>query len=322
MRPLSAIPLAALLAGAASAADPPQLRLPVECTLGASCYIQNHVDHDPGPGIRDFACGGLSYDGHQGTDFALPTHLDAVAGVNVLAAAPGRVSALRDGEPDRLFGASDGFAEGRDCGNGVVIDLGAGWEAQYCHMRAGSVAVRLGDTVAAGAVLGQVGMSGNAEFPHLHLSLRHDGQVVDPFQPDAKAACGTDPADQLWLDAPDYAAGGLVSAGFSPGLPDFDHIKWGKAHSQSLPPDAPALVFWALAFGGRKGDEVRLLIDGPAGGFLDQTVRIERNQAQFFRATGRKLGTGNRRPGRYTGTAILIRDGVEVSRISAGTVLE
>lgn len=248
--------------------------------------------------------------------------MQAITGVNVLAAAPGRVRALRDSEPDRLFGASDGFAEGRDCGNGVVIDHGDGWQTQYCHMRSGSLAVRVGDNIAAGAVLGQVGMSGNAEFPHLHLSLSHDGVAVDPFQPDAGAACGTNPAKTLWQEAPEYAAGGLLSAGFSIGVPDYDRIKWGKAHLQSLPPDAPSLVFWALAFGGQAGDEVRLLIDGPAGTFLDQKVVIERDQAQFFRASGRKLGPGNRQEGRYTGTAILIRDGVEISRMLAETALE
>ena len=78
----------------------PRLALPLDCTLGETCFIQNYVDADGGPGAADFTCGGLSYDGHKGTDFALLSHSAAQAGVNVLAAAPGVVRAVRDGVAD------------------------------------------------------------------------------------------------------------------------------------------------------------------------------------------------------------------------------
>ena len=62
-----------------------------------------------------------------------------------------------------------------------MIEHGEGWTTQYCHMRQGSVRVRKGDRVAAGAPLGFVGLSGGSEFPHLHIVARHDDRVVDPF---------------------------------------------------------------------------------------------------------------------------------------------
>ena len=34
---------------------------------------------------------------------------------------------------------------GRNCGNGVTLDHGDGWQTQYCHMRRGSVAVKVAD---------------------------------------------------------------------------------------------------------------------------------------------------------------------------------
>ena len=89
----------------------------------------------PGPAATDFTCGPLSYDGHDGTDIALPTRAAMAEGVAVLAAAPGTVTGIRDGIAD--------FApviQGKECGNGVVIDHGAGWVTQYCHLRQGSVA--------------------------------------------------------------------------------------------------------------------------------------------------------------------------------------
>ncbi|MEM7521208.1 MAG: M23 family peptidase, partial [Pseudomonadota bacterium] len=98
------------------------MAFPVDCTLGQDCYIQQYMDRDEGPGVSDYRCRGLSYDGHKGTDFALPTLEAMHEGVNVLAAADGRVRGFRDGMADRLY--SDETAaeiEGRECGNGVVL---------------------------------------------------------------------------------------------------------------------------------------------------------------------------------------------------------
>ena len=82
-----------------------------------------------------------------------------------------------------------------------VIRHGDGWETQYCHMRRGSITVLPGDRVAMGQVLGQVGMSGESEFPHLELSLRENGAVVDPFDPDGAITCGVSD-ETLWTVPP------------------------------------------------------------------------------------------------------------------------
>ena len=314
---------ACVFAAAASpaAARDPLLGLPIDCSLGADCYIQNYVDADGGPGAADFTCGGLSYDGHKGTDFALRSHVAAEAGVDVLAAAPGVVRAVRDGVPDHWRDAPMAFPDGQDCGNGLVIDHGGGWETQYCHLRKGSLAVQKGQRVAMGAVLGQVGMSGRTEFPHLHLSIRNAGAVVDPFNTDGIITCGEAGDDQLWQDAISYQPGGLIQAGFAPGVPDFGPIKWGEAHAVDLPAEAPALVLWAHMFGARAGDRIRLLIEGPEGVFSDKTVKIDAPKAQLFRASGRKLHSDNRLPGTYTGTVILLRNGAEVDRVVTTTTL-
>jgi murein DD-endopeptidase MepM/ murein hydrolase activator NlpD len=117
--------LAPLLMALASPAGAFELAFPAGCTLGQDCYIQQYHDHDPGPEATDYTCGPLSYDGHDGTDIALPTRADMAAGVAVLAAAPGVVKGLRDGVADAAP-----FPTGQDCGNGVVIDHGNGWETQ------------------------------------------------------------------------------------------------------------------------------------------------------------------------------------------------
>ncbi|MCA6241401.1 MAG: M23 family peptidase, partial [Phenylobacterium sp.] len=96
MRSLLALPCLVLLSAAAPGT--PRLALPLACTPGKDCFLQNHVDRDPGPGVRDFRCGAQTYEGHTGTDIRLTDHAARLRGVDVLAAAPGRVVRLRDGE--------------------------------------------------------------------------------------------------------------------------------------------------------------------------------------------------------------------------------
>ena len=88
-----------LLVGHSAAANPPRLGLPVSCSLGETCFIQQFVDHAPGPTARDYTCGALSYDGHKGTDFGLPNLRHMAAGVDVLAAASAGVRALAESPP-------------------------------------------------------------------------------------------------------------------------------------------------------------------------------------------------------------------------------
>lgn len=309
--------VALLLAPASAGAF--ELVQPIDCNLGETCFIQQYTDRDPGPGARDFTCGSLAYDGHKGTDFALPDDAAMQAGVTVRAAAAGMVKGVRDGMPD--IRANDPAApplEGRDCGNGLVIDHGDGWETQYCHMRQGSVRVRSGDRVAEGDMLGLVGLSGNTEFPHLHLSVRHAGAVIDPFATSDLSTCGATQAD-LWRDDIAYQPGGFVAAGFATAIPDYAMINAGTVTSPDV--QAPALVFWANLFGTRAGDRLHLVLTGPEGEIAAQDVALDRTQARAMRAIGRKLRGAGWPAGNYDGIASLQRDGRQVARISARLTL-
>lgn len=314
--------LVCLLILAPASAGAFSLSLPVDCTLGETCYIQQYPDRDPGPGHVDFTCGPLSYDGHSGTDFALPTLAAMRDGVMIRAAAPGIVLGTRDGMPDIAF--NDPAApplEGRDCGNGLVIDHGDGWETQYCHLAQGSVLPRRGDRVAAGDALGLMGLSGRTEFPHLHLSVRRHGEEIDPFDPGESLDCDKPPAPALWSDPVDYRPGGLLRTGLGPAVPDWADIKAG-APAPAMGADAPALVVWVQYFGNRTGDRIALSIAGPKGEtVIDETVILDRTQAQGFRAVGRKARGGAPWPtGVYRLTARLIRDGATLETLS-GTAM-
>lgn len=283
------------------------LQLPVDCTLGQDCYIQQFVDHDPNTTASDFTCGPLTYDTHQGTDFAL-TDLEQMAdGVDVLAAAPGRVVATRDGMPDVLYTPeTSAQTGGRDCGNGLVIDHGAGWRTQYCHLKEGSVIVRNGQRVDAGDILGEIGLSGRTQFPHLHVTLRKNDQVVDPFAPDGRRVCG--PQERtLWATPIPLQPGGIIRAGFADAVPEYDDIKAGQQSLTDLSRDADVLAVWLHAFGARAGDSYVMQIDGPGGEVLSQDSAQDRTQAQSFRFVGKRRPDGGWPAGDYTATLSLIR---------------
>lgn len=290
------------------------LSLPIDCDLGQNCHVQHYVDRDPGPEVQDFHCGDLSYEGHKGTDFALSTIADMQRGVSVLAAADGQVRGMRDGVADVIYGPDNASGtDGRECGNGVVIRHADGWETQYCHMKSGTISVKSGDQVVRGDILGQVGLSGKTQFPHLHLSVRNDGNVIDPFVPDKSQSCG--PAGLgLWDQEIPYIGGGLINAGFSDGIPSFEAVKGGTAAQSELAPDAKGLVLFAYAYGGRSGDIINLKIVGPKGQMLDSNVELDKDQAQLFRATGRRLKANRWPAGDYTGTVRMVRGETELAQ--------
>lgn len=303
----------AISLAATSAAGEFSLQLPVDCTLGETCHIQHYMDRAPGPEAQDFRCDALSYDGHQGTDFALPTTAEMRNGVAVLAAADGTVRATRDGMADQIFADADMTTiDGRDCGNGVVIDHVDGWQTQYCHIRRGSIAVQQGQTVTAGQKLGLIGLSGRTQFPHLHLAVRRDGKIIDPFEPNSTESCDGAASPALWQDELPIFAGGIIDVGLAEAVPDYSDIKAGKA-GRALSTTSPALVVFGLAYGGQKGDTVEMTLTGPEGRIIRQSVTLDKPQAQFFRATGRKRSGDNWPSGLYHGTVRLLRAGAELS---------
>jgi murein DD-endopeptidase MepM/ murein hydrolase activator NlpD len=96
---------------------------------------------------------------HAGVDLLAP------AGTEVTAAAPGVVT----------------WAGPRPGGWGllVVVRHPGGVRTLYAHLE--SIAVRVGQEVSGGAVLGRVGATGDATGPHLHFEVRVHGAAVDPL---------------------------------------------------------------------------------------------------------------------------------------------
>jgi hypothetical protein len=324
------IPALALLAwvAAAQAEAPSGLALPLECEPGVDCWILRHVDHDPGPGVRDYACGGLTGDGHKGVDFAVSSLGAMTAGVEVRAAAAGTVDALRDGMADEGLDLDDPQAvAGKECGNGIRLDHGDGWTSWYCHLRRGSLMVREGDQVAAGQALALVGLSGQTTFPHLHFDVRQGGNPVDPFVgPEPVQRCG--PGERpLWradvLSQLHYAAPLVTNAGFAVAAPDKDDVRRGWHQLDVLSAASPALVIFAEANWLSTGDRLTFRVRAPDGAVLvERTMAIERDEQRWFGFAGARRPDPSWPPGRYAGEIVLESAAGESPRVLAERSVE
>lgn len=321
--------VALLLSGATpvSPGDAPSLSLPIACVPGKSCFIQQYVDHDTGPGAKDYQCGPQSYDAHSGVDIRLPTLAAQRRGVDVLAAADGIVLALRNDMADKvLTPETRASVKGVECGNGVLIAHKGTWQTQYCHMARGSVIVKPGQAVRAGDRLGQVGLSGETQFPHVHLTVRHMGKSVDPFAPDlADNSCGAGGGRSLWSDSAArmlaYRPVEIINSGFADGPVTSEAI---DEEAVVVPTHASgAMTFYIRAIGLMAGDALSIRITGPDGQlWLDQTTApLDRNKAQWFGFSGRRRPAQGWSRGQYRAQARLLRGGAVAAQVQGSLTL-
>jgi hypothetical protein len=319
---LFAVLAAGLLAPAAAtraAPEGPKLDLPLACQVGRTCEVQHYVDRDAGAGALDYRCGRRTYDGHNGVDIRLLDLAQQRRGVDVLAAAAGRVARLRDTMADvSVRDAAAPKVEGVECGNGVVVDHGGGWETQYCHLARGSVRVTVGQVVKAGEPLGRVGLSGKTEFPHLHMTIRHAGKVVDPFEPADPAAerCGGG-GGGMWTPAARaalaYKAGTILNAGFAGHPLTMAAIEQGGLAAPGV--GSPAVVAYMRAIGLEEGDVMEMTVKGPQGLVLgpERLTKLDHDKAQAFAMLGRKRPAAGWPRGRYSADLRVLRAGKPVA---------
>jgi hypothetical protein len=93
-------------------------------------------------------------------------------GEDVLAVADGAVISVHDGMPDQtpfvLMAAKSKSDYG---GNNLILEIAPNVFAWYAHLREGSLTVKVGDAVKAGALIAKLGNSGPSEGAHLHFGL-------------------------------------------------------------------------------------------------------------------------------------------------------
>jgi hypothetical protein len=140
--------------------------------------VSAYVDVDLRSGsCADASGGSVAYDGHTGNDLFLSQLFSAMdRGLGIFAVADGTVIAVQDGYFDREVTLTSMNW------NAVILDHGNGFLAAYGHMATNTVAVKEGDHVTAGQLLGLVGSSGYTNGAHRARSLYGRFAHDDPGQ--------------------------------------------------------------------------------------------------------------------------------------------
>jgi hypothetical protein len=83
-----------------------------------------------------------------------------------------------------IYATGNGIVEppndhGKGYGNHIVINHGYGYETLYAHMS--KIAVRAGQRVTRGQIIGYVGSTGSSVGPHLHYEVIKNGTKINPI---------------------------------------------------------------------------------------------------------------------------------------------
>jgi hypothetical protein len=182
-------------------------------------YIGNYLDQDTtSPGIRDWNCGSVTYDGHHGTDiciFPYPFYKMDNNQVEVIAAAPGTIINKVDGHFDKNCDMGDSTA------NYIVIQHVDGSCAMYWHMKKNSLTSKIiGQTVVTGEYLGLVGSSGSSSGPHLHFEVL-SGITMNTLNDSYAGPCNTLNANSWWAVQKPYTEPAIIQTSVHPALAVF-----------------------------------------------------------------------------------------------------
>lgn len=296
--------------------------IPLKCDYGKDCFIEYYFDHEEAPDkFIDYRCGNLSKDGQISTIFKLLNHSQMKKGVDVLAVDDGIIRYARSNVMDidvKLIGQES--IHGKECGNGIVIEHPRQYFTQYCHLKQGSIQVKVGEKVKRDQTIGQVGLSGNTSFPHLQLTTLKEGIPVDPFTGEdpltekSYVQCNSLDTYPLWDRktelALDYIKTALLSSGFTSRVPHATGAREGKFSKKRIKENAKFLVFWVDILGIEKDDTLELEIFGPDGKKVTtKSKAFETNRRHYFEFLGkRNEETSPLKEGEYIGHARLIRN--------------
>lgn len=113
----------------------------------------------------DYYMANFGLPGHEGIDYG------GSDGAPVYAAAGGTVKLIARDDGKHPYGAHIRLIHKRGPDT---------FETVYGHLRGFVTELKQGDSVQSGQKIGYLGSTGNSTGPHLHISLKRNGVIIDP----------------------------------------------------------------------------------------------------------------------------------------------
>jgi len=252
-----------------------QFVLPLLGNYGQDYMLVNYVDWGLSTAIKDNYCDSKTYEGHSGTDFVIRDFRMMDLGVDVVSVKKGKVIFVKDG----LFDREKTSVISKQLGNYVAIAHSGSVQTYYGHLRKGSIAVSVGDSVIAGQKIGQVGSSGNSESPHLHFEAWFDSTYYfDPFS----GPCGNQFSS--WLSEPTFNNSfGTWSSGMVGYVCTLDTLKEGLKNVDTVYTTDQAVTYWNLEYGLRANDSLKIEWYDPNGAlWFKYGYRVNRDWWYYY----------------------------------------
>ncbi len=312
MKSIWAVLAVLFLAGGAALAEEPVF--PLSCIPGQTCWIIGYPDLNATPGVaQDYACGPGADDGDVFLHLAIKDVSKIPMNIAVFAINDGVVKDASDGLDDLVAESKRALPRGiSNCGNGILIDHGGGVRSAYCHLKKGSIAVKPGQKVQRGDIIGAAGQSGVALWPQLAFSIRKGGFFVDPITGMTTAeGCGQKPDPQVATPAQflEYQPAAITTLGFSNAEMSEGLMALGKAPIfTQLSREEPAINLYGMIVGLRARDRVEIRIRDPRGRtFFTESYTAQEDTLRAPINAGRQRGYIGWRQGMYTGEVSVTR---------------
>lgn len=274
------------------------LSFPLNCNIGSDCFIASYVDQFYTKEHKDYLCRQhMTVNNNNGTNIRFRDVNAISKGIPVYAAASGMVIKRRDGIDDKLILNNNDARAVKSIahGNVIIIEHDDGYKTIYSHLAKGSINVELGDYIKRGQQIGEVGLSGFTEYPHLHFEVMHNDQPVDPFSGDIQNnECNGSTENTLWeanflKQFRNYQDTLVLKKGFSLSDPEIQNILYGQYDKIRFNNKSEKVVFWAYTQALEKGDRMVLSLFDPKGELIAYKKQIfEQSYPQHLNYIGKK----------------------------------
>jgi len=138
-------------------------------------------------------------------------------GMKVVCPAAGTILEVRNNVPDNKYEGGqliyseevkNQVSSDISTGNYVIIDHENGEYSLLCHFQKGTIQFEKGEKVNLGDYLGNVGLSGDTYYPHLHYQVQTSPDIIDSYGIPAKFN------DFFWVTQQDnYVISGFINSG-------------------------------------------------------------------------------------------------------------